>query len=391
MATYRNLGDRPLYTQLSTVRGLRIVPFGFSVTALGALNAANNANPPQLYAEAGVDAQEYILNCPKGNPDKTWAVLWSEGGIIASVSDYSTITDGTLAIDLSAVPAGNTVIQGLLCYGTNSADVKGSVSAAPGEVYDMRSIQRHAVTGLLKRTVVVPVGWTTDAGGEVTETRGPLGAAVTRTGVGEYSITFDHNAPFGFEEHWAKVQGASNGRTATFTYTAVGNRKTVVMTFTGVAANMGAGDRASVFFIGPNTTYPLNYGGASGGVHSDLQARDVKNYTSYPADSPLRECVLVPFHAAIGATTSGPTEATSSLPHGMRIVRTGAGVYSIYCGKLPTGGLVADAFTLANGTKIGITAVDEAAGTLTLTAVGGVDPGATVLSGLMAFRVNNLR
>lgn len=390
MTIYRNLGDRPLYTQLSTVRGLRIIPFGFNVGADGALNAANNANPPQLYAEAGADNQEYILNCPKGNPDKVWAICWAEGGIIASVSDYSTIVDGTLAIDLDGAPAGDMVIQGLLCYGTNSADVKGSVSAAPSAVSDMRSIQRHAVEGMLKRTVVIPVGWTTDAGGDVTETRGPLGTTVEHTGVGEYSITFDHKAPFGFEEHWAKVQGASDGRTAGFAYTADGDRKTVVMTFSD-AADMGDGERASVFFIGPNTYYPLNYDGASGGVHADLQARDVKNYTSYPADSPIRECVLVPFHAVIAAAAAGPTESTSNLPHGMRITRTAAGVYSLYCGKLPAGGLVADAFTLANGTKIGITAVNESAGTLTLTAVGAADPGATTLSGLMAFRVNNMR
>lgn len=390
MTTYRNLGDRPLYTQLSTVSGLRIIPFGFNVGADGALNAADNANPPQIYAEAGADEQEYILNCPKGNPDKVWAICWAEDGLTASVSDYSTIVDGTLAIDLSAVPAGDMKIQGLLCYGTNSADVKGSVSAAPGVVSDMRSIQRHAVDGMLKRTVVIPVGWTSDGSGDVTSTRGPLGTSVSRTGVGEYTITFDHAAPFGFEEHWAKVQGASDGRNAEFTYTASGTRKAVVMTFSD-GANMGNGERASVFFIGPNTYYPLNYGGASGGVHADLQARDVKNYTSYPADSPLRECVLVPFHAVIAAAAAGPTEATSNLPHGMRITRTAAGVYSIYCGKLPSGGLVADAFTLANGVKIGITAVDEAAGTLTLTAVGAADPGATTLSGLMAFRVNNMR
>jgi hypothetical protein len=383
MASKRSVGDRPRHHNYSTVKDLHLIPFGFGINVTEetlTMLAAGNVNPPQLFAEPGADDQEVILRCPKGHPNRVWLVAWCSGGITAGVSDYSTITDGELAIDLSAAPAGDATIQGFLCYGGISSGGHGAIAAAPVKPSGVRSYGQHTTDSLLKQLMVYPVGWTTDADGVVTEIRGPLGTHVTRVDAGAYRISFPHKTPFDFEGLWAKIFSASDGRAADFSYDSTGNETTVTVTFTD-DTDMGDGDRASVMFAGPVSHYPPNYGGASGGVHPNLQTRHVHGYRNYIQKGLVREGVMLPFRVGIAASTAGPT-GPQGLPPGMRIARTGAGVYALYVGKLPPGGLIAECVTLANGAEVGVTAVNEATGVLTITAPDG-DPGATVLNGFL--------
>jgi hypothetical protein len=376
--TYRQVTDKPRYPQLSTVGGLTLIPFGFNVGVDGALNVADNANPPQVFAEAGANNQEYILRCPKGNPAKVWAVCYADDGIEAAISDFSTIGTGELTIDLDAEPTGDMRIKGFLAYGKNFGEGKGAVAAANDPPEQIKSFGAREAKSLVKQLMILSVGWTVDGSNLVTETRGPLGAVVEPQGSGVYQIKFDHATPRYYPDNWATLFGASDGRKVAFSTATDGARTTVIVTFTD-DTNMTNGERADILLRGPASVYPRIYGGASGGVHSEFAGRDIHTYATYKTEVGLRESRFYPIHATIAASTAGPTEATSNLPPGFRITRTGAGVYQLYIGKFPAD-QVTCGFQLDDGTAVGVTAVDGPAGTLTLTAVGG-DPGATVLCG----------
>lgn len=375
-----NIKDKRRHPQFSTVKDLRMIPFGFNFDeASGLIAADGNINPPQLFTEV-VATDEFTLICPKGNPEKCWAIAWASDDLVAHVANYSTVKDGELTIALAAEPAADSVttIQGVLFYGGVAKEGRGAVAAAPTPARGLKSHAQTQVRALVRDLTVWPVGWTSDGSGNVTETRGPLGTTVERTGIGEYTITLPVNLPYQWETLYAKLQGASDGRNADFAY---GTGAELVMTFAD-GANMGNGERASVFLFGPASDYPANYGGASGGVHASPSVRDFKNHASYESLGFIRGGVLVPFHATIATGTAGPTEATSNLPAGMRLRRTGAGAYELYVGKLPAGGLIAETVRLSSGAAIGITAVNEDTGVITMVAPGG-DPGATVLTGLL--------
>lgn len=382
-AVDRNVGDKPRYIPLANMNDLIIVPFGFSVSSGGAINNADSINPPQVFASAGANNQEYLLKVPLGNAEKAWSVLWSDNDIQPSITDYFPLeTDGELTIDLHSAPASDTLIQGFIAYGQNAREGKGAVATAPGNVRDIKVHSRFQTRSLVKQMMTIPVGWTTDSSGDVTSTRGPLGTSVSRTGTGEYTVVFDHNAPYNLQSTWAKLFGASDGRRADMTFSSSGSKTDIVVTFED-AANMGDGERASIFLIGPVSEYPANYGAtAAGGVHSDLSQRHVKNYRNYVCKDLIRGGIFMPLHVDIATGTTGPVEANSNLPPGVRIERTGSGVYALYVGALPTNGLIAETVSLDSGAAIGVTAVNDATGVITITAPGG-DPGATTLSALL--------
>lgn len=387
MATpYRNFSDRARFPIQSTVRDTVVVPFGFTVSSGGAITTANNANPPQVWAQAGANNQTYTLKCPVGNPAKIWAYITCEEDIVAAVTDYSTITSGTLTISLSAAPAGDTVIKGFLVYGRNFGEGKGSVLAAPSPVQEIAAIPRFPMRSILKQATLIPISWTVNGSNVVTETRGPLGAEVTPQGSGVYWITYDWlNLP-NYPANWAEVVGASDGRNVSISHSSVSaaGRVTTIVTFED-GANMGNGETATLMMVGsPEGEYRANYGGASGGVHSDLATRDISNYGHFPMMGPMRNAVFIPIHAVIAASTAGPTEATSNLPPGVRIVRASSGVYTLYIGKYKSSDICC-AFNLSNGAAIGPTAFGGDAGTITLTAPSG-DPGACTLSGFVVVR-----
>lgn len=384
MSHLRNISDKPRHQQLSTVKDLTFIPFGFTVSAAGAITIAENANPPQIFATAGANNQEYNLRCPAGNPKKIWAFIYAEKDIVASVTDYSTIVNGTLVIDLDTAPLSDTLMKGVLCYGRNAEEGSGVVLAVPTSdaKAPLASYGQSVAQSLLKGAMIEPVGWTVNGSNVVTETRGPLGITVSPQGSGVYHITYDHQTPFAFPENFAEIFSATDGRNVNITHTESDGDTTVIITFVN-AVNMANGDRASYAAIGPVGEYVSNYGATvAGGVHNNLQTRDVHIYLNYIARVAMRESSLIPLFADIAAGTAGPTEASSNLPPGSRIVRTGVGVYDIYIGKFPEAGLIVFA-NLANGNKIGVSAIDGAAGTITLTTNPAADPGATGLNVLI--------
>jgi hypothetical protein len=234
---------------------------------------------------------------------------------------------------------------------------------------------------------MIPLSWTIGASNAVTETRGPLGAAVEPQGSGVYWLGFDHRNPANFPANWAVMFGASDGRRANLTHSAVTalGRRLNIVTFVNTT-NMASGDRATLLCIGsPADFYAENYGGASGGVHSNLGTRDIGTYGHFPMMTAMRNSVFIPVHATIATGTAGPTESTSNLAPNLRIVRASAGVYTLYIGKYKSSDLCS-AFNLSNGQPIGPTAFNEAAGTITLTVPGGSDPGACTLSGFVIVR-----
>lgn len=378
-----NLEEQKLYPLFSTVRDLVVVPFGFTVNAAGAITAADNANPPQVYATAGANNQTYTLKCPIGNANKFWMHATCEEDIAASVTTFATLSSGTLSILLSSAPAGATLMKGFLAYGRNYGEGAGAVEAAPSQPQDLASLGRHPTKSVLKQGVVFGVSWTVNGSNVVTETRGAPGVVVEGQGSGVYWISFDNRTPPNFPANWSEIVNASDGRRASISHSAEtsAGRKIIIVEFED-GANMGNGEHASYLAIGSTSDwYTANYGGASGGVHSDYVARDIGNYSQFPLRTTIPGAVFIPVSLIIAAGTSGPSAAVSPLPPNFRIVRASAGVYTIYIGRFKDSELVCG-FQLSGGTAIGATAWNGAAGTITLTAPGG-DPGLKALTGFI--------
>jgi hypothetical protein len=376
-----NLGEHKLYPLCSTVRDLVVIPFGFTVDSDGAITADDNANPPQVYVEAGVNDQAYTLKCPKGNSSKFWAHIACEEDIAATILTYSGLSSGSLTISLSASPAGDTLMKGFLAYGRNYGEGTGAVAAAPAQTQDLASLGKHPTKSVLKQGVVFGVSWTVNGSNVVTEVRGAPGAAVEGQGSGVYWISFDNRTPPNFPDNWSEIVNASDGRRASISHSAVtaAGRKIIIVTFED-GANMGNGEHASYLAIGSTYDwYEANYGGESGGVHSDYVARDIGTYSQFPLLTTIPGAVFIPVRVTIASGAGGPTAASSPLAPNFRIVRASSGVYTIYIGRFLDADLVCG-FQLSGGTAIGATDWDGAAGTITLTAPGG-DPGVKVLTG----------
>ena len=366
--TLRNVSDRPRYDQFSTTHRLSTIPFGFSVSVAGAILTGTNSNPPQVFVTAGANNKEYLLQVPKGNPAKCWVYITSDDDIIASVTDYSTVaTNGVLTIDLDTAPTGNTNFRGFICYGRVADENPGAVSTVPDEVTPVISHGQYVVDSVLEEAMMLPVSWEVTAGAPKMLVA-PLGTTVADAGAGIYDITFPFKEPHHFEENWALTFGESAGRQAAIAVQTSTDASFVVRVTFHAGVDMGVGDTAHFLAMGSPKGYEANYGATNaGGVHSDLISRDIHNSLHYPQMSSMRAITLYPFSVTMGATTTGPDASLSRIPSSTRIERTGVGVYVIYIGSFPTDGICA-AFSADDGTAVGVTAYDEAAGTLTVTA-----------------------
>ena len=386
--TFRNkfVGDKPRHDQFSTVKDLSVTQVGWIANSAGVISAAGNINPPQFFATNAGDPQVFTLQCPKGNPDKCWASFTTDEGIVAFVDDYSTVADGFLVVELATAPAGNVRIRGLISFGRNAGENGGAVAAAPEIAKPLISHNQYCVYGLLKQLMLFPVGWSTDGGGDVTETRAPLGTTVEHTGAGEYTIQFDMSFP-GLQNRWADLFGNSIGQGASFAYPG-GSPQTVVLT---LDADMGDGERTGVVFAGPVSKYPVNFNGGGGGVHDDLRSRDIHNYNNFPHGSPFRSSSFIPFRFELeAASVIDPNALGTALPGNMRIVNEGAGEWTVYIGSFPPQAIVG-MINASDGVAVGASAVDEDAGTITITRVGGGSPVAgTILQGFLIALTQNV-
>lgn len=384
-ATFRNrfIGDKPRHDQFSTVKDLSVTQVGWLANAAGDILAVGNINPPQFFVRP-VSPTEFVLQCPKGNPVKTWAFFTTDEGIVATVEDYSSIADGFLTITLASAPVGNVRIRGYVAYGRNAGELKGAVGSAPEHTKPLISHNQYKVQGLLKQLMMFPVGWFTDGAGDVTTVRAPLGTTVEHTGAGEYTIQFDVSFP-GIQNRWADLFGNSIGQGASFAYPGGAPQRVVVT----LDADMGDGERSAVMFIGPVSKYPTNYGGGSGGVHDDLTARDVHNYSNFPHQSPLRSSCFIPFHARIGS--AGIVADSTHMPANSRITLVNAGTYDIYIGTFAEGAIVGG-FNFSDGAPTGIVFTDGPNGIIRVQRDGGVSPAqAETLNGFVIALTQNVR
>lgn len=384
VTTYEHpfIGDKPRHYQSSVVKDLSLTQVGWIASNAGVISAAGNINPPQFFVTNAGDPQVYRLQCPKGNPDNCYTFFSTDEGIVAYVDDYSTLVEGFLIVNLATAPAGNVRIRGLVGFGRNASEVHGGVEAPPEYPKDLKAHGQFCVYGLLRELMLYPLGWITDGAGDVTQTAAPHGCTVEHTGAGEYTVQFPCSFP-GLQNRWVDLFANSIGQGASFAYPG-GAPQRVVIT---LDADMGDGERTSVTWFGSVTKYPNNYGGASGGVHSDLISRDIHNYGHTHHRSPLRNSTFIPIRAILNTTGIG---SASRLAPSTRLIRVSPGVYTLYIGKFKEDGIVG-ALSCSDGEAIGVTAVDGAAGTITLTRPSGDPAGPVTLGGyIIALYESNL-
>lgn len=378
----RFVGDFPRHDQNSTVKSVSVTNVGFTISGAGALTGSPQV-PPQFFIEA-VDPQTFTIRCPKGNPAKCWAFFTADDGNVAIVTDYSTIADGTLTLNLVNAPAGTTRIRGYVAYGRDAAELPGG-TVAPTYVKPVASHNQFCVSGLLPQLMFYPVGWTTDGAGEVTLTRAPLGTSVAKTGTGEYTVTLGKSFPL-LRQNWADMFGNSESRGVTINIVSGSPIITFDDTF-----DMADGERSVLTFLGPVSKQSRFYGAEeSGGVYSDLKARDIHNYSQYPHGAPLRAATFIPFRVEFDAgSVIDEGSVNTAIPANMRVVATGSGTWDIHIGSFPENSLTG-MMVLSDGANVGVDLIDAEQGVISISRDGGAPTDGDLMTGYLIVKTEDV-
>lgn len=393
---HRSIGDRPRHCQYSTVEMLSVTNVGWNGSLNASVATAGNSNPPQFFVEQADPTPgnlDFKLRCPRGNPNKMWALFTSTQGNVATVANFDNVDDPVdphIIISMRDELVDATRIRGMICYGRSARGGDGAVAPPPSHVKPLASFSRYEVQGLLPQIMMAPVAWQVDGGaGDVSQFRAPIGWTVEHTDVGEYTVVTDNTFRF-WNENWADMIAASDGRAISVNVSgqSAGIAHRFVITFDD-DTDMADGDTAGLIMVGPVSKQPRNYGGEAGGVSSDLKARDIHNYSQYDHGSPYRDSCFLPFHLSMNG--GAIVEAESNIPPGMRVSASG-GDLTLYIGSIPTNAIIAAVNSPLVGTTFGVSAVDEEAGTVTITADGGFPPGGSLytLNGLIIALTQNV-
>lgn len=376
--TLPSIADRPRYYQCSTVKTLTTLPFKFVTNASGVIQAGPGM-PPQTFVTANTSTT-FDLQVPNGNPAKCWVYATASNGVSVSVSGYATVaTTGILVLTLSAVPASSTIIQGVISWGQVADDPAGAVQAARtgSDIYPANAHGQFKSTSPLENLMIIPIEFTYN-GSSLDLTYGPLGTTITDTGTGEYDIDLDFQEPHNAATNWSMTGGSSDGEDVVVTIDT--STESSFILHASRASDLTTGQTVSMLLVGSPKGSDPNYGATNvGGVHSNLQVRDIHLYSQTCQYTPIRGASFYPLWVTMGATTTGPDASVSNIPTNLLIERTGVGVYVIYVGsfKKATG-----AFTASDNTIVGITATDPDAGTITVTA--GAELASDILSGWLS-------